>query len=195
MVLGSGASHFCRGAFWHERGGGGIGDGRGGACRALLMPGLCWQGPGVVEDVRGGLGLRCGLGARPGLGLGFGGGSGPWCGGGLGLLLGGGLGWLPSFGLRCSAGFGFQLGYRCGLRWGALPPCFAGKGRGAVGPSAESGLPAARMGFRTCLVGFASGFWGWCAGRGVVVEVVESQAGKGDVGDNWGPGWSPRRRR
>ena len=76
----------------------------GGRCRALLLPGLGWRGPEDVEDVLGGLGLRCrrGAGLVPGLGLGSG--LRPGCVDGLGWLLGGGLGVWPGCGIglhRC----------------------------------------------------------------------------------------------
>ena len=50
----------------------------------LLLPGLGWQGLNVVEDVRGGLHLRCWCGAALGVGPGVGSELGPWCGGGFG---------------------------------------------------------------------------------------------------------------
>ena len=56
----------------HEGGRGGVGDGGGAPCWALLPPGLGWLGLNVVEDVLGGSGLRCRRVAGLGLGLAFG---------------------------------------------------------------------------------------------------------------------------
>ena len=112
-----------------------------------MLPGPWWQGLEVVEEVGGGLGLGCRLGAGLGLGLGLGGGLGLWRGGGIGLLLGSGLGWWLGFGLWLGGGFGPRLGCGCGLRWGALPPRFAVAGRGAAGVLAAVGALAAWTGF------------------------------------------------
>ena len=71
-MAGRSASRFGRGAFRHEGGGGGVGDGVGVPCWALLPPGLGWLGPNVVEEVFGGSGSRCRRGAGLWLGLGLG---------------------------------------------------------------------------------------------------------------------------
>ena len=93
-MAGRGALCFGRGALRYEGGGGGVGDGGGAPCWALLPPGLGRLGPNVIENIlRGparaavvapgfdlGLGLAagCGRGALTGLGrclaavLGFG---------------------------------------------------------------------------------------------------------------------------
>ena len=67
----------------------------------LLLPGLGWLGPDVVEEVLGGSWSRCRCCAGLGLGLGLGCGLGPWCADVFCLLLGGGLG----FWLGCGRGF------------------------------------------------------------------------------------------
>ena len=107
-MAGRGASRFRRGALRHESGCGGVGDGGGAPCWALLPPGLGWLGLNVIEDVLGGSGSRCRRGAGLGLGLGFG------CGlrlrraDGFRRLLGGGLGFRPGCGRgpRQSVGLG-----------------------------------------------------------------------------------------
>ena len=67
----------------------------GAPCWDLLPPRLGWPGLEVVEDVLGGLSLRCCRGAALGPGLGFSSGLGPRCGDGFGWLLSGGLGFQP----------------------------------------------------------------------------------------------------
>ena len=54
-----GASCFGRGALRNEGGGGGVGDGGGAPCWALLPPGLGRLRPNVIEDVFGESGSRC----------------------------------------------------------------------------------------------------------------------------------------
>ena len=158
MVLGVSASRFGHGAVRHEGGGGSVSDGGGASCRALLLPGICWQGLEVVKDVRGGLALRFRLCAGLGLGLGFGSPLGPWYGGGFGWLLGGGLGYSLGFGLLHGGWFGFWLGCKCGDRWGAPPPRFAGSG------SWVAGAPAAGRVLGACVDCVARSFGGWCVG-------------------------------
>ena len=53
-MVGRGTSRLGRGAFRHEGGGGGIRDVGGAPCCSLLLPGLEWLGPEVVDDVIGG---------------------------------------------------------------------------------------------------------------------------------------------
>ena len=139
----------------------------GALCWALLLPGLGWLGPDVVEDVLGGPGSRCCRGAALGLGLGFGCGLRLWCGDGFGWLLGGGL--------------AFRLDCERGLRWGVG----LGRGGGARGGDGFGG-PFGR---------FFPRLRGWSAGRersgvadevGVVVEAVESEAEERAVGDGGG---------
>ena len=77
-MAGRGASRLDRGVLRNKGGCGGIGDGGGAPCWALLRPDLGWLGPEVVEDVLGGSGLRCRRGAGLGLGLGSGHGLTPW---------------------------------------------------------------------------------------------------------------------
>ena len=72
MVVGRVASRLGCCPLCHEGGGGSVGDDGGLLCWALLLPGVGWLGPEVLEDVLGGSGLRCCPVARPGLGLGFG---------------------------------------------------------------------------------------------------------------------------
>ena len=127
-----------RGTLCHESGGGGIGDGGGAPCWALLLPGLGWLGPEVVEDVLGGSSSRCGRGAGLGLGLGFGCRLRPWCADGFQWLLAGGLGLMP--------------GCRRGLRWGV------GLGGG--------GIPRGGDRFRDRFGRLSPGLRGWCAGQG-----------------------------
>ena len=136
-------------------------------CWALLLPGLGWQGPEVVEDVLGGSGSRCRCAAGLRLGLGLGGGLRSWCFDRFGWLLGGGLGFRPG----CGRGFCWGMGLGGG-----------GGARGGDGLGGPFWRLSPRLG-------------GWCAGRGcgvvadevvVVVEVVESQAGERSVGDAGG---------
>ena len=75
-------------------------------CWALLLPGLGWLGPEIVEDVLGGSGSRCRRGAGLGLGLVFACGLRPWFTNGFGWLLGGGLGLRPG----CGRGLCWGLG-------------------------------------------------------------------------------------
>ena len=103
-MAGRGASCLGRGALRHEGGGCGVGDGGGAPCWVLLPPGLGRLGPNVIEDVLGGSGSRCRLGAGLGLGFGLGCGLRSWRADGFGWLFGGGL--------------GFRLGCGCGPRWG-----------------------------------------------------------------------------
>ena len=110
----------------------------GGTCWVLLLPGLGWLGPEVVEDVLGGSGWRCCRGVGLRLGLGFGSGLRLWCADGFGWLLGGGLGLLPGCGR--------------GLRWGVGP----GSGVVACGGNGFGGL-FGRLPPRP---------GGWCAGPG-----------------------------
>ena len=167
-MAGRGASRLGRGALSHEGGGGGISDGRGAPCLALLLLGLGWLVPEDLEDVLGSLGSRFRRGAELGLGLRFGSGLAPRCVDGLGWLLGGDFGFLP----RCGRGFhqgGGPLRWRGDLWWGQVL--------------------GARLG------GFPRGFGGGVldedvvvvADEGVaVVEVVESEAEQTDVGDSGG---------
>ena len=169
MVVEGGVSRLCRGALRHEGGGAGVSDGEGAPCCALLPPGLGWQGLEIVEDIRGGLGLRCRRSARLGRGLGCGSGLEPRCGDGLGLLLGGGLGWWPGV----AAGWGFGR---------AAATCFTGvpggsawlvEGYGAAGALAVAGAPAVETGVEAGLGDVARGFGGDVLDEGVVVEVDE----------------------
>ena len=194
VVWQRGASRLCRGAFRHGGGGGGVGDCGGAWCQALLLPGPWWQGLEVVDNVRGGLGLRCRLVAQLGLGLGFGGGPtawcggglglllggglgwrlsfglwrgggfGPWCGGGFGLLLGGGLQWRLSFGLRRGSGFGLRLSCGCGLCRAALPPRFAGSGSWRCRGLCGGGGAGGGDAFWGSHGRRCPRSWGWCAG-------------------------------
>ena len=111
-MAGRGASCFGRGALRYEGGGGGVGDGGGAPCWALLPPGRGRLGPKVIEDVLGGSGSRCCRGAGFGLGFGLGCGLRSWRADGFGWLFGGGL--------------GFRLGRGCG------PRRSLGLGRGGV---------------------------------------------------------------
>ena len=56
-MAGRDASRLGRGALRHEGSGGGVGDGGGAPCWALLLPGLGWLRPEVVEDVLEGVRL------------------------------------------------------------------------------------------------------------------------------------------
>ena len=136
-------------------------------CWALLLPGLRWLGPEVVEDVLRGSGLCCPLGARLGLGLGFGCGLKLCCADGLGWLLGRGLGFQPGCGRRLRLGVGLGGG---------------GVARGGAGFGVRRG-------------GFLRGVGGGVLGEEevvvadalvVVVEVVESEAEERAVGDDRG---------
>ena len=130
-VVGRGASRLGPGTLPHERAGGGVRDAGGAPCWELLLPGLGWLGPEVVEEVLGGWGLRCRCGARLGLPFGLGSGPRPWCVDGFGWLLGGGLGFWPGCG--------------CGFRWGVG----LGGGGGARGGDEFGGLfgmPSPRLG-------------------------------------------------
>ena len=109
-MAGRGASCFDRGALRHEGGGGGVGDGGGAPCWALLPPGLGRLGPNVIEDVLGGSGSRCCRGAGLGLGLEFGCGLWSWRADGLGWLLGGGPGFRPGCGCGPRRGVGLGGG-------------------------------------------------------------------------------------
>ena len=125
-MAGRGASCFDRGALRHEGGGGGVGDGGGAPCWALLPPGLGRLGPNVIEDVLGGSGSRCCRGAGLGLGLEFGCGLWSWRADGLGWLLGGGLGFRPGCG----------CGPRRGVGLGGGGFARGGDGFGEVSPTA-----------------------------------------------------------
>ena len=70
--MGLGSSRLGSGVLCHEGGGGGVGDGWGTQCWALLLPALGWLGLEVVEDVFRGLGPRCRRGPGLWLWLGFG---------------------------------------------------------------------------------------------------------------------------
>ena len=118
-VQGRGASCHEHGALCHEGGCGGVGDGGGVPCWALLLPDLGWLGPEAVEDVLGGRGWRCRCGARLGLELGFDWGLSLSCGNGSGWLLGGGLGFRPGCGRRFHWGPGLWRLRGCSL-WGGV---------------------------------------------------------------------------
>ena len=109
-VPGRGASCLDRGALRHEGSGGGVGDGGGVPCWALLLPDLGWLGPEAVEDVLGGWSWRCRCGAGLGLELGFGCGLSLACANGFEPLLGGGLGFRLGCGCRFHWGVGFGSG-------------------------------------------------------------------------------------
>ena len=168
-MAGRGASRFGRGALCHEGGGGGVGDGGGAPCWALLPPGLGWLGLNVIDDVLRGLGSRCRRGAGLGLGLWFGCGLRPRRADEFGRLRGGGLGFRP------------------------------GRGRGLVGACAlaAAGLLAVGTGLGTCFRGFPRGLGGGVLDEDVVVvvvdevvvvvEVVESEAEGRAVGEGGGP--------
>ena len=122
-------SRLGRGTLCHEGGGSGVGDGGGALCWALLLPGLGWPGPEVIEDVLGESVSRCRRGARLGLGLGFGCRLKPWCANGFGCLLDGGLRARASLGrgtwrrrvARDGDGFGGPFGRLfCGLGFDVL---------------------------------------------------------------------------
>ena len=137
-----------------------MGDVRGALCWVLLQLGLRGQGLEVVEDVRGGLGLRCLPGAALGLGLRWGSGFGPWWGTGFWWLLGGGLGWWRGFGLRRGGGLEFGpdfAGVRC-------RPALQVAGFGAARALAVSGAPAVGMGFGGPRGWRCLRFGGWGAG-------------------------------
>ena len=59
VVVGQGAPRLGRRALRHECCGGGGGDGGRAPCSELLLLGLGWLGPKVVEDVLGALGSGC----------------------------------------------------------------------------------------------------------------------------------------
>ena len=166
-MAGRGASCFGRGALRCEGGGGGISDGGGAPCWALLPPGLGRLGPNVIEDVLGGPGSRCRRGAGFALGFGLGCGLRSWRADGFGWLFGGGL--------------GFRLGRGCGL-----------VGAWAL---AAVGLLAVGAGLGASLGGVPRGLGGGVLDEDVVVvvdevvvvvEVVESEAEERAVGDGGG---------
>ena len=174
-MAGRGALGFGRGALRHEGGGGGVGEGGGARCWALLPPGLGWLGLNVIEDVLGGSGLRCRRGSGLELGLGF------VCGlwsrraDGSWWLLGGCL-WL-------------QPGCGRGPRWGV------GLGSGGVAPGGD--------GFGGLFERFSRRLGGGVLDDDmvvvvdevvVVVDVVESEAGERAVGTAEGPGLRDGRR-
>ena len=160
-------SCFGRGALRYEGGGGGVGDGGGALCWALLPPGLGRLGPNVIEDVLGGPGSRCRRGAGFGLGFGLGCGLRSWRADGFGWLFGGGLVF------RLAAGVGLV-------------------GAWAL---AAAGLLAAGAGLGARLGGVPRGLGGGVLDEDVVVvvdevvvvvEVVESEAEERAVGDGGG---------
>ena len=163
--MGRGLSRLGRGTLPHERGGGGVGDSGGVPCCELLLPGLGWLWPEIVEEVLGGWGSRCRRGAGLGLPFGLGSGPRPWCVDGFGWLLGGGLGFWPGCG--------------CGFRWGV--------GGGARGEDGFGGLfvmLSPRLGAGVLDEGVVV-----VPDEVVVaVEVVESEAEERDVGDGGGSG-------
>ena len=130
-VAGRGASYFGRGALRHEGGRGGVCDGGGAPCRALLPPGLGRLWPNVIEVVLGASGSRCRCGAGLGLGLGFGCGLWSWRAHRFGWLFGGGL--------------GFQPGCGCGPRQG-VGLCGGGVARGGNGFRGPFGRFPPRLG-------------------------------------------------
>ena len=167
-MAGQGASCFGRGALRYKGGGGGVGDGGGAPCWALLPPGLGRLGPNVIEDVLGGPGLRFRRGSGFGLWFGLGCGLRLWRADGFWLLFGGGL--------------GFRLGRGCGPRRGVG----LGGGRVARGGS----------GFWGPVLEVSPAAWGGGVLDEdvvvvvdevvVVVEVVEFEAEERAVGDGGG---------
>ena len=166
-MAGRGASCFGRGALRYEGGGGGVGDGGGAPCWALLPPGLGRLGPNVIEDVLGGR-ARAAV-VAPGLDL------------GLGLAAGCGRGALTGLGgcLAAVLGFGWVAGVGLVGAW-AL---------------AAVGLLAVGAGLGARLGGVPRGLGGGVLDEDVVVvvdevvvvvEVVELEAEERAVGDGGG---------
>ena len=166
-MAGRGASCFGRGALRYEGGGGGVGDGGGAPCWALLPPGLGRQGPHVIEDVLGGAGSRCRRGGGFGLGFGLGCRLRSWradrfgwlFGGGLGFRLGRGVGLVGAWALA-AAGL-LAVGAGLGARFGGVP---RGLGGGVLDEDVVMVVDEVV----------------------VVVEVVESEAEERAVGDGGG---------
>ena len=171
-MAGRGASCFGRGALRYEGGGGGVGDGGGAPCWALLPPGLGRLGPNVIEDVLGGPGSRCRRGAGLGLGFGLGCGLRSWRADGLGGCLAAvsGFGWVAGVGLvgawaLAAAGL-LAVEAGLGARFGGVP---RGLGGGVLDEDVVVVVDEVV----------------------VVVEVVESEAEEravGDGGGSWGSG-------
>ena len=141
-MAGRGALCFRRGALRYEGGGGGVGDGGGAPCWALLPPGLGRLGPNVIEDVLGGSSSRCRRGAGFGFGLGLGCGLRSWRADGFGWLSGAGL---RALGRRGSSGGAEGSRTRwtpvtavtsCVRRKVCTPSRAAGAGRGGRGTGA-----------------------------------------------------------
>ena len=162
-----------RGPLCHEGGAGGVPDGGGALCWALLLLGLGLLGLEVVEDVLRGLGSRCSCGAGLVLGLEFCSRLRPPCIDGLGLLLGGGLGFWLGCGCRVYEAWamavvgGFAVGTGLEARLGDFP---RGLGGGVMEEDVVVAADEVVM----------------------VVEVVESEAEETDVGDGGGyrAGWA-----
>ena len=165
-MAGRGASSFGRGALRYEGGGGGVGDGGGAPCWALLPPGLGRLGPNVIEDVLGGPGSRCRRGA--GFGLGFELGCGERSGGCLAAVLEfgkvAGVGLVGAWAL-VAAGL-FAVGAGLGARLGGVP---RGLGGGVLDEDVVVVVDEVV----------------------VVVQVVESEAEERAVGDGGGSWASP----
>ena len=167
-MAGRGASCSGRGALRYEGGGGGVGDGGGAPCWALLPPGLGWLGPSVIEDVLGGSGSRCRRGGGFGLEFGLGCGLWSWRADGLGVCLAAvlGFGWVAGVGLvgawaLAAAGL-LAVGAGLGARLGGVP---RGLGGGLLDEDVVVVVDEVVL----------------------VVEVVESEAEETAVGDGRGP--------
>ena len=167
-MAGRGASCFGRGALRHEGGVGGVGDGGGAPCWALLPPGLGRLGPNVIEDVPGGSASRCCRGAGSDLGL--------------GLAVGCGRGALTGLGgcLAAVLGFGWVAGVGLVEAWALAAAGFlaAGAGSGAGLGSVPRRRGAGVLDEDVVVV---------VDDVVVVVEVVESEAEERAVGDGGGP--------